>query len=133
MSNYDEFKRSLDRLVQQAQTTAALGLGVAKEEIETLIKNPNVKDQMEEVRKNLQTMAHEMETRAQEMVHLAGAYVNAGGFAGRQAPSGKTASTPAPDAPSGDETETRAGAGTAQTGSDMGGVNFTHAGEVPKQ
>lgn len=86
----EEFRKSLDQLVQQAQLTAQLGFNVAREQVEGFVKNPainvnnlnvnnlNVNEQMDEVRRNLQTMAREMETRAQELVHLASTYMQPG-------------------------------------------------------
>jgi hypothetical protein len=38
----EEFQRSLQQLVQQAQATAQLGLAVAREQVEGFVKNPNV-------------------------------------------------------------------------------------------
>ena len=127
-TNFDEFKRSLDALVNQAQHTAQLGLDVAKEQVETLVRNPNLGEQMEDVRRNLQTMAREMETRAQELVHLASTYVQNRPTTGDAAPS-----TPAPEAPANGESATAAGAGTPQEGSNMGGTDQTPAGGAPKQ
>ncbi|HEY9722643.1 MAG TPA: hypothetical protein V6D47_11545 [Oscillatoriaceae cyanobacterium] len=130
MSNFNEFKRSLDQLVEQAQHTAQLGFDVAREQVETLVRTtPNLNDQVDEVRRNLQTMAREMETRAQELVHLATSVVQPpsrpGASAGR--------STPSTEAPTGTESATRAGAGTPQTGSNFDQPTPTPAGEAPGQ
>ena len=136
-TNYDDFKRSLDALVSQAQHTAQLGLDVAKDQVETLVRNPNLPlpEQMEDMRRNLQTMAREMETRAQELVHLASTYMQnrPTGFGSTGAPTGGAASTPAPEAPTNGESYTAAGAGTPQEGSDMGEGDQTQSGEAPKQ
>lgn len=141
--NYDEFKRSLDALVNQAQTTAKLGVEVARDQVETLVRNPNLtnlnsgnlNEQMEEVRRNLQTMAREMETRAQELVHLATTYMNnrPAGFGG-SAPSGSGAQSQATtQPPTGNESATAAGAGTAQeAGSHTEGTQ-TNVGEGTQQ
>lgn len=130
MTTFDDFKRSLDQLVQQAQHTAQLGFTVAKEQVEDVVKGTApLNDQMEEVRRNLQAMAREMESRAQELVKMAGGYVQPG-----RAPSAyRTAETPAQEPPAANESATAAGAGTTQDGSDMTGTDFTAGGEAPKQ
>lgn len=127
-TNYDEFKQSLDALVNQAQHTAQLGLDVAKEQIEAIAKSPNLQEQMDEVRRNLQTMAHEMEVKAQEIVHAATTYVNPAA-----APKGAQAQGRTAEPPRGNESATAAGTGTAQHGSDMSQGEPTQGGEVPKQ
>lgn len=130
MSNFNEFKRSLDQLVEQAQHTAQLGLEVAKDQVETLVRtSPNLNEQVEEVRRNLQTMAREMENRAQELVHLATSVVQPPSRPG----STKGATTPSSEQPTGAESATRAGAGTPQTGSNMDQPTPTPAGEAPGQ
>jgi hypothetical protein len=143
-NNYDEFKRSLDALVSQAQSTARLGVEVARDQVETLVRNPNLSnlntgnlnEQMDEVRRNLQTMAREMETRAQDLVHLATTYLNnrPAGFGG-QAPSGSGTANRAAgtEPPSGSEAATAAGAGTAQDAGDHTGSAQTPVGEAPQQ
>jgi hypothetical protein len=139
--NYDEFRRSLDELVQQAQRTAQLGLDIAKEGVETLVQNRGpLNEQVEEVRSNLQTMAREMETRAQELVHMATAAMQNGPLAGRTGGSSTpgssaSAASPAPEAPSANESATAAGAGTPQdaSGSAQGDSTPTPSGEAPKQ
>lgn len=138
-NNFDEFKRSLDQLVNQAQQTAQLGFEVAKEQVETLVQPPsNLNQQMEEVRRNMQAMARDMETKAQELVHLASTYVAQNPLAGfggtaTQPPRSAQPRTQAPEAPTNGESHTAAGAGTPQTGSDMSESEPTQAGEAPKQ
>jgi hypothetical protein len=135
----EEFRRSLDALVQQAQQTAQLGLAVAREQVETLVKQPNVaippnlNEQVEEVRKNLQNMARDIETKAQEIVHLASTYVQAGpSFT--QAPRASSPQTEVKVEPaSGNESTTAAGTGTAQEGSNMSEPSITPNGEAPRQ
>jgi ElaB/YqjD/DUF883 family membrane-anchored ribosome-binding protein len=127
----EDFRRSLDQLVAQAQQTAQLGVTVAREQVESFVKNPNVSDQFEEVRKNLQTMAREIETKAQELVHLASSYVQPGGPLSGGASGPRTTVTTEP--PSGNEAHTAAGAGTAQHGSDHTKSSHTPAGEAPHQ
>lgn len=126
----EEFRRSLDQLVSQAQTTAQLGISVAKEQVESFVRNPNVNDQFDEVRRNLQTMAREIETKAQELVHLASSYM--GPVAGPGAPS-RPRTTVTTEPPSAHESATAAGAGTSQTGSDHTSSSHTPAGEAPQQ
>ncbi len=132
----EEFRRSLDQLVQQAQHTAQLGLAVAREQVETLVQNPNVNTQLEEVRRNLQTMARDIETKAQELVHLASTYVPAPGVNPfqTQAPRSATPQTEVKvEQPAAHETATAAGAGTPQEGSTMGEPTPTPGGEAPRQ
>lgn len=130
--NYDEFKRSLDALVNQAQSTARLGLDVAKDQVESITRNPNLNDQMEDVRRNLQGMAREMETRAQELVHLASTYMQNRPATGT--PTGSTGSTAAgTEPPSGNETATAAGAGTSQDAGSHTEADQTNIGEAPRQ
>lgn len=143
----EEFRRSLDQLAQAAQQTAQLGLAVAREQVETLMQQPgvaippNLNDQVEEIRKNLQTMARDIETKAQELVHLASTYVQTPGaipnipnpFAS-QAPRSSTPQTEVKvEQPTGSESHTAAGAGTAQEGSTMGESTPTPNGEAPRQ
>lgn len=137
----EEFQRSLQQLVQQAQATAQLGLTVAREQVEGFVRNPNVpvdmntlNAQVEEVRNNLQSMARDMETKAQELVHLASTYVPAGGNPFAAPPRAATPQTEVKvEPPSGSESHTAAGAGTAQEGSHGGESTPTPNGEVPKQ
>lgn len=145
----EEFRRSLDQLVQQAQHTAQLGLAVAREQVETLVANPvvpnplapnaNMNEQLEEVRRNLQNMARDIETKAQELVHLASSYVPAPGnivnpFAPPQAPRSSAPQTEVKvEQPSASESATAAGAGTAQEGSNMHEPTPTPNGEAPRQ
>ena len=103
----EDFRRSLDQLVHQAQTTAQLGISVAREQVESFVRNPNVNDQLDEVRRNLQTMAREIETKAQELVHLASSYVQPGGGSPE-----RPRSTVTTEPPTGSESHTAAGAGT---------------------
>jgi hypothetical protein len=73
----EEFRRSLEALVQQAQATAQLGFVVAKEQVETLVRNPpTLPAQMEEVQRNLQAVAKDIEAKAQELVALAATVLN---------------------------------------------------------
>ncbi|MNS19243.1 hypothetical protein D3C72_509550 [compost metagenome] len=137
-TNFDEFKRSLDALVNQAQQTARLGLDVAKDQVETITHNPNINDQLDEVRRNLQTMAREMETRAQELVHLASTYMQnrPTGFGSGSAPSGSASSAQSnagTTPPADGESYTAAGAGTAQEGSDHTDSTPAQPGEAPRQ
>ena len=140
-NNFDEFKRSLDQLVAQAQQTAQLGFDVAKEQVETLVHPPqDLNAQMDEVRRNLQAMARDMETKAQELVHLASTYVSQGmpmtGFPGTtagQPPRSTQTRTQTADAPENGESHTAAGAGTPQTGSNAEDSDATSSGEAPKQ
>lgn len=142
MTNFDEFKRSLDSLVNQAQHTARLGLDVAKDQVESIVKNPpaavpgNLTEQVEEVRENLQKMAREMEARAQELVHLATGVVapRTGSTGSSQAAPAQPAS-PAPEPPTNGETATAAGAGTPQEGPSVASSesDVTPNGEAPKQ
>lgn len=125
----EEFRRSLDQLVQQAQHTAQLGFNVAKEQVEGLIKNPP-NDQLDEVRRNLQTMAREMETKAQELVHLASSYMQPGGGT---ATGSRPRTTVTQEPPAAHESATGAGAGTAQEGSDRSNPTPTPGGEAPGQ
>lgn len=139
----DEFRRSLDQLVQQAQHTAQLGLAVAREQVETLVQNPNVNTQFEEVRRNLQTMARDIETKAQEIVHLASTYVPQPGqmpdFGNIPNPFAQAPRAGAPrtevkvEQPTASESHTAAGAGTAQEGSTMSEPTPTPNGEAPRQ
>lgn len=141
--NYDEFRRSLDELVHQAQRTAQLGLDVAKDQVETLVQNRgNLNDQMDEVRRNLQTMAREMESRAQELVHMATSAMQHGPMAsgtytrpagGSPSSNPASAPSPTPEAPTGSESHTGAGAGTPQEGSDHTESTPTPNGEAPRQ
>ena len=63
-------------LVQQAQATAQLGFAVAKEQVETIVRTPPAfPTQMEEVQRNLQAVAKDIETKAQELIALATQYV----------------------------------------------------------
>lgn len=134
MSNFTDFKSSLDQLVAQAQQTARLGLEVARDQVETLVRNPNINDQVDEVRRNLQTMAHDIETKAQELVHLATSYVQQGGpMGGAARPTSRPTSGPTAEPPTGNESATAAGAGTPQTGSNMNQETPTHGGEAPHQ
>jgi ElaB/YqjD/DUF883 family membrane-anchored ribosome-binding protein len=141
-TNYDEFKRSLDALVSQAQQTAQLGLDVARDQVETLVRNPNLtnlntgnlNEQMDEVRRNLQTMAREMETRAQELVHLASTYMQNRPTSGFGAPTGTGAQSQATtEPPSENESATAAGAGTSQDAGSHTEADQTPVGEAPKQ
>lgn len=134
MSNIADFKQSLERLSQLAQTTARLGLEVAKEQVETVVKNPAaLNEQVEEVRQNLQTMAREMETKAQELVHMATTAMQQGPFAGGPARS-KGAEAPTSEPPTHGESATAAGVGTAQNAHNVQGEGTpTSAGEAPKQ
>jgi hypothetical protein len=140
----EEFQRSLQQLVQQAQATAQLGLAVAREQVEGFVKNPNVpvdlntlNAQVEEVRNNLQTMARDMETKAQELVHLASTYVPVGGNPFAPAPRAQGPQTEVKvEPPTGAESHTAAGAGTAQAGSHgehHAESTPTPNGEIPKQ
>lgn len=134
MSNVstDEFRRSLEQLVQQAQHTAQLGVNVAREQVEGLIKTPPqmgpVGDQFDELRRNLQTMARDMEAKAQELVHLASSYMQPGA-----APTSRARTTVTTEPPAAHESATAAGAGTSQGGSDHTGTSHTPAGEAPQQ
>lgn len=137
-TNFDDFKRSLDSLVNQAQQTARLGLDVAKDQVETITHNPNINDQFDEVRRNLQTMAREMETRAQELVHLASTYMQnrPTGGSSTGAPTGSASSAQAnagTTPPSDGESFTAAGAGTAQEGSDHTDSTPAQPGDAPRQ
>lgn len=140
----EEFRRSLEQLVQQAQSTAQLGFNVAKETVDTAVKQapamPNVgnlhmpnmeqiQQPIDEVRKNLQSVARELETKAQELIHMASSFMTPGAAA----PKTNGATTPAPDAPAEHETATAAGAGTAQHGGDVHNSTPTPNGEAPSQ
>lgn len=147
----EEFRRSLEQLVQQAQSTAQLGFNVAKEQVDAAVKSvpgaghlnmpnlsvPNVnvpnleqfQQPIEEVRKNLQSVAKELETKAQELIHMASSFMTPG----QAAPKSAGATTPAPEAPEAHESATAAGAGTAQTGGDVHQSTPTPAGEAPTQ
>ena len=137
----EEFQRSLQQLVQQAQATAQLGLAVAREQVETFVKNPNVpvdintlNAQVEEVRTNIQTMARDMETKAQELVHLASTYVPAGTTPFAAAPRSTAPQTEVKvEPPAAHESHTAAGAGTDQGPSHGGETTPTPNGEIPKQ
>lgn len=134
--NYDEFKRSLDALVNQAQSTARLGLDVAKDQVESLTRNPNVNEQLDEVRRNLQTMAREMETRAQELVHLASTYMQQRPTSGGTAPTGNASSAQrnaGTEPPAENEAATAAGAGTPQDAGSHTEADQTNIGEAPRQ
>ena len=126
----EDFRRSLDQLVAQAQQTAQLGVSVAREQVESFVRNPNVHDQLDEVRKNLQTMAREIETKAQELVHLASSYVQPGGATSGDSRPRTTVTT---EPPTGSESHTAAGAGTSQHGSDHTASSHTPGGEAPRQ
>lgn len=134
--NVEEFRRSLEQLVQQAQQTAQLGLNVAREQVETFVRNPNINEQMDEVRRNLQSMAREMETKAQELVHLASTYIQPGSnpFTPGQTPRGNPPSTTVTaEPPNATESATAAGPGTTQEGSDHTETSHTPNGEAPRQ
>lgn len=132
--NAEEFRRALDQLMQQAQTTAQLGLTVAREQVETFVKNPNMSEQLDEVRRNLQTMAHDIETKAQELVHLASTYVPAGAPNPFNVPRATGGTTEVKvEAPAEGESHTAAGAGTAQETGSTEGSTPTPNGEAPKQ
>jgi ElaB/YqjD/DUF883 family membrane-anchored ribosome-binding protein len=136
--NYDEFKRSLDALVNQAQSTARLGLDVAKDQVESLTRNPNVNEQLDEVRRNLQTMAREMETRAQELVHLASTYMQQRPTtgSGTSAPTGNASAAQrnaGTEPPAENEAATAAGAGTPQDAGSHTEADQTNIGEAPRQ
>lgn len=139
MTNFDEFKRSLDSLVNQAQHTARLGLDVAKDQVESIVKNPpaGLNEQVEEVRENLQKMAREMEARAQELVHLATGVVapRTGSTGGSSQATPAQPASPAPEPPTNGETATAAGAGTPQEGPSVASSesDVTPNGEAPKQ
>jgi ElaB/YqjD/DUF883 family membrane-anchored ribosome-binding protein len=134
--NYDEFKRSLDALVHQAQSTARLGLDVAKDQVESLTRNPNVNEQLDEVRRNLQTMAREMETRAQELVHLASTYMQQRPTSSGPAPTGNPSAAQrnaGTEPPAENEAATAAGAGTPQDAGSHTEADQTNIGEAPRQ
>lgn len=151
-ASMEEFRRSLEQLVQQAQATAQLGFNVAKEQVDAAVKNvpgapnlgniqmPNLNvpnmpnmDQfqqpIDEVRKNLQSVARELETKAQELIHMASSFMTPGATA----PKSNGATTPAPEAPAEHESATAAGAGTAQNGGDVHASTPTPNGEAPAQ
>jgi hypothetical protein len=72
----EEFRRSLEALVQQAQHTAQLGFTVAKEQVETLVRTPpDLPTSIDEVQRNFQALARDIEARAQELLSLAANYV----------------------------------------------------------
>lgn len=137
----EEFRRSLDALVQQAQQTAQLGLAIAREQVETFVKQPNaaippnLDAQVEEVRRNLQNMARDIETKAQEIVHLASTYVaNAPGFPTTPPRASQPQTEVKVEPPTAGESATAAGAGTAQEGaSPAGEPSVTSSGEAPRQ
>ena len=72
----------------------------------------------------------EIETKAQELVHLASTYVQPGAMPGGSSRPRTTVTT---EPPSGNESHTAAGAGTSQGGSDHTGSSHTPAGEAPQQ
>lgn len=134
MSSTESFKSSLDRLVLQAQKVAQLGVVVAKGEMEAFLKDPNT--QMETARENLQRLAHEMETKAQELVHMATTYVQQSAAMPKAAPSapkGAGAASHDTEPHREGETVTAAGVGTAQEGSDPNAEQPTAAGDAAKQ
>lgn len=133
----EEFQRSLEALVQQAQQTAQLGFNVAKEQVETLVKTPpDLATQMEELRRNVQNMARDIETKAQEIVAVASNYIPQPGANPFTPPPARPA-TPVTEVkvepPAAHESATAAGAGTEQTGSQMDEPTPTPNGEAPRQ
>jgi hypothetical protein len=71
----EEFRRSLEALVQQAQQTAQLGFAVAKEQVETLVRTPpELPTSIDDVQRNFQALARDIEARAQELLALAATY-----------------------------------------------------------
>jgi hypothetical protein len=133
--NVVEFRRSLEQLIQDAQRTVQLGFQVAKEQVEDLVRTPGVPSTVDDLRKNLQTVAHELETRVKELIQLTATYSQRTGAAeppASAAGNGYTARV-YQEPPAADESATAAGAGTAQQGADPEATHPTPNGEVPGQ
>lgn len=79
MPDINDLKDSADRLAKQARETAELGVQVAREQIHTLIKDPEVVRRMEEAEnafdKQMQEVQRRIEDGANQMLSIFNTFV----------------------------------------------------------